>query len=145
MLKSFPRGCQRNCAGIKWETSCLDWYRSEAGQRDGNSRTGTNKPFLSEMSGVIGGNINNYIEKRTSNVTAKHPTDIQLTAWKIIYLYIKGILEEAKTKKIGGQKDVSANKCQMSLSAEDRLNGSCSKDLAVWHCALKGSGKPIKG
>lgn len=34
------------------------------------------------LSGVIGGNINNCIEKRESNVTAKHPIDIELIAWK---------------------------------------------------------------
>lgn len=32
------------------------------------------------LSGVIGGNINNCIEKRESNVTAKHPIDIELIA-----------------------------------------------------------------
>lgn len=37
-----------------------------------------NKHFPSEMSGVIGGNTNNCIEKRESNVTAKHPIDTEL-------------------------------------------------------------------
>lgn len=89
LKKFFPRGCQRDCAGIKWEIrSCHDWYRLEAGQRDGNSRTGTNKHFPSEMSGVIWGNVNSCFEKRESNITAKHPSDIELTAWKkYIFIY----------------------------------------------------------
>lgn len=87
------------------------------------------------MSGVIWGNVNNFIERRESNVTSKDvTTDIELIAWKNIYLYIKGILEEPKTRKKGEHKDVSANKSQMSLFAQDSLNGSCSKDLVVWHC-----------
>lgn len=73
---------------------------------------------------VTWGNVNNCIEKRESNATAKHPTDIELIAWKNTYLYIKGILEEPKTRKKGEHKDVSASQSQMSLFAEDRLKGS---------------------
>lgn len=63
---------------------------------------------------------------------------------KYIFIY-KRYFRGPKTKKKGEHKDVSASRSQMSLFAEDRLKGSCSNDLAVWHCALKGSGKPIKG